>query len=313
MSELRVDSLETRHLQNDAGDNLLEIDPTSGEIALGDNVEGITKKSAEWTTATRPTAQIGVFGYNSDLGYTEMYNGRYWQPWNEKGIVHKGLLVHLDTHDIDSYQPGGSNWFSLGRFGYNFEGNGGYLSVENGLKSGSTFIARAFSGSRGQSEELLNNDDHTIGFAIRFNGTGTYPNGWSGSWNKIFEHTGSSGDRSPGVWRFPSRRYIHWRYNPSNRGIDFGKNSAGNDFDLDQWYYVTVTKRAAAVVNYVNGVQVNNGNVANPKQTGNSRVRLFPGYPVDLANMNDLVIYNRPLEAAEVAQNFDSVRDKYGI
>ena len=42
MSELRVDSLETRHLQNDAGDNLLEIDPTSGEIALGDNVEAVS-------------------------------------------------------------------------------------------------------------------------------------------------------------------------------------------------------------------------------------------------------------------------------
>ncbi len=313
MSELRVEEIELTNLQNDAGDTLLSINSSDGGVTIGDNVEGVSKALDEWTIATRPTAVVGKFGFNTELGYKEIWNGYEWQVFNENGVAHKGLIIHCNTHDIDSYEFPASVWSSTGRFAYSFDGNASDITVNNGIISGTTWRARRFNGTRGKQEQALNQDHHSIFFSIRFNGTGTYPNGYSGSWNKIFSHTGSSGDRSPGVWRFPSQRRIHWRYNPSNTGTDFGKNSAGNDFDLDQWYHVGVTKNGAATVNYVNGVQVSTSSVANPKQAGNSNIDLFPGYPADLANLNDLFIYNRPITAAEALQNFNSLRDKYGI
>lgn len=164
------------------------------------------------------------------------------------------------------------------------------------------------------SSAILNTDTHSIFFTIRFNTTSTYgSNGYSGSWNKIFGFNAGGSDRSPGIWRFPSQRYIHWRYDPNNSGCDFGKNASNNDFDIDTWYYIGVTKNGASTVMYVNGIQVGTGTVSNPKTAGNAAVQLFEYYPTDLASMGLCQIYNRVLTADEVFSNFNAIRGRYGI
>lgn len=164
------------------------------------------------------------------------------------------------------------------------------------------------------SSSILNTDTHSVFFMIRFNTTSSYgSNGYSGSWDMIFQFAPSGTDRSPGIWRYPSQRYIHWRYDPSNSGCDFGKNSSNQDFDIDTWYYVGVTKNGANTVQYVNGKQVGTGSVSNPKISGDAAVILFPYYPQDLASMGLCQIYNRVLTDNEVAQNFAAIRSRYGI
>ena len=149
---------------------------------------------------------------------------------------------------------------------------------------------------------------------IKFNPSSSWPNGWSGNWEKILLcNGGGATDRSPGIWRYPTQRYLHWRYDPSNTGTDFGKDVSNNDFDLNTWYYVGVTKNGASTVMYVNGVQVGTGTVSSPKTPGTSPIYLFSSYTYSSANMGCLHIYNRPLSAAEVLQNFNVTRTDYGI
>lgn len=155
------------------------------------------------------------------------------------------------------------------------------------------------------SSSILNTDTHSIFFTIRFNTTSAYgSNGYSGSWDMIFQFAAGGSDRTPGVWRYPSQRYIHWRYDPGNSGCDFGKNSSGQDFDIDTWYYIGVTKNGASTVMYVNGIRVGTGSVSNPKTSGNAATTLFPYYPQDLATMGHCQIYNRVLSDDEVFTNF---------
>ena len=164
---------------------------------------------------------------------------------------------------------------------------------------------------------VLNNDNHSIFFMMRFNGTPTYPNAHSANWDKIFSYNAGGSDRSPGIWRYPNARKIHWRYDPGNGGIDFSVASAanvypisGNEFDLGKWYYIGVTKSGASGVGYVNGVNVGTATLANPKTAGTSDVRLYEYFTHENVNrvssmmtINSLSIHNRVLTAAEVAQN----------
>jgi hypothetical protein len=162
------------------------------------------------------------------------------------------------------------------------------------------------------SSSILNNDVHSIFFSVRFNSTGTYPNSFTGAWDKIFTFNPSGTDRSPGVWRYPSQRYIHWRYDPGNSGCDFG-NIGGGDFATNTWYYVGVTKNGASAIMYVNGVQVGSSTVSNPKTSGNANMWFFEGHTAaDITNVNCCHIYNRVLSAAEVANNYNAIRGRFG-
>lgn len=166
------------------------------------------------------------------------------------------------------------------------------------------------------SSSILNTDTHSIFFTIKFNTTSAYgSNGYSGSWDMIFQFAPGGTDRSPGVWRWPSERSIHWRYDPGNSGCDFGKTAAGTGypFDIDTWYYVGVTKNGSSTVMYVNGKQVGTGSVSNPKTSGSAAITIFPYYPQDLATMGLCQVYDRVLTDSEVFTNYSAIRGRFGI
>jgi hypothetical protein len=163
------------------------------------------------------------------------------------------------------------------------------------------------------NSSILNNDAHSIFFAVRFNSTVGYPNSFTGAWDKIFTYNPSGSDRSPGVWRYPSQRYLHWRYDPSNSGCDFGKNTSNQDFDLNTWYYVGVTKNGATATCYVNGVYASQATVSNPKTSGNANTWFFEGHTApDITHLSCCHIYNRVLSATEVANNYNAIRGRFG-
>ena len=223
-------------------------------------------------------------------------------------IVNNGVVLSLDSANQKSYPGNGNTWFDLSGNGRNFTGNASFIDSTNGIRSGATWSCPAATVG-----DILNTDFHSIFYRVRFNSTATYPEAWTGSWNKIFEHTGSSGDRSPGVWRYPSNRRLHWRYNPSNTGADFGPTNSGGDFPLNTWFLVGVIKNGSSAQSFVNGNLVASSTVSFPKQTGSSNINLFPGYPTDIANLNYLIIYNRAVSLEEVKQNTIALRGRFGI
>lgn len=224
-------------------------------------------------------------------------------------IITDGLTLCVDAGNSKSYSGAGATWYDLGPNALNFSGNASYISQNSGAVSGVYWTTA--------STSILNTDVHSIFFRVKFNSNGTYPNGTTGNWEKIFTYAPSGTDRSPGIWRWPSNRWIHWRYDPSNSGTDFGKNGAsldtGNEFDLNTWYHVGVTKNGGSTVMYVNGKRVGTGSVSNPKTSGNSVVGIFESYANPLCNLDNLTIYNRVISDDEVAINFAALKSRFGL
>lgn len=224
------------------------------------------------------------------------------------GVSQANLVTDTNTNSTLSYASG-ANWFDTSRSKLVFAGNASYISTgTNGASAGVAWTTA--------TTDVLNTDTHSIFFMIRFNSSVTYPNGYTGSWEKVFSYNAGGSDRTPGVWRYPSNRYLHWRYDPGNTGADFGPSNIGGpgtEFTVNTWYYVGVTKNGATATSYSNGVNLGAQTVANPKTAGTAPLILFEYYTASLANINNLLIYNRVLSDAEVTQNFNSIRGLYGI
>lgn len=225
-------------------------------------------------------------------------------------IVRNGLSLCLDTGNRKSYPGSGATWFDLTSNKLNASGNASYIS-STGVASGAGWTTPTTS--------ILNNDAHSIFFMIRLNSSLTYPNGTTANWDKLFTHNAGGTDRSPSVWRYPNNRLLHWRYDPSNTGVDISTTNAsdyfvsGTEFSLGVWYYVGVTKNGATATAYVNGRSVGSNTVSNPKTSGNTTIVINESYPADLNNMNCVHIYNRVLSASEILQNFSAIRGRFGL
>jgi hypothetical protein len=215
-----------------------------------------------------------------------------------------GLVTCIDVSNQKGYS--GSTVINLADGTLNFSGNSGYINSTR-ITSGSPFVT--------SSTSILDTDTHSIFFKIKFNTSGTYPSGTSGNWEKIFSFNAPGSDRSPSIWRWPSERTLHWRYDPSNSGCDFGKTAGGtgNPFDLDTWYFVGVTKNGGSTAMYVNGVQVGTGSVSSPKTPGSAAIQIFQSYGGASADFNNLYIFNRTLSSTEVSELFRIIRPQLGI
>lgn len=219
------------------------------------------------------------------------------------GIVTNDLVLALDAYNPKSYPGSGGTWYDLSGNGLNMTCSASYLSA-TGLTSGGAAASTA-------STNVLNTDNHTICFSIKFIPNVSSPNGYSGYWDKIFSFNAGGSDRTPSMWRYPSEVTIHWRYDPSNTGHDF--NTTSGQFALNTWYYVSCTKNGAATAVYINGTLLNTSSVACPKTQGSAAITLFEAYTANLAQVGCLQVYRRPLSATEIAQNFAAMRGNYGI
>ena len=226
--------------------------------------------------------------------------------------VTDGLALYADAGNIKSYPGTGNTWYDISYNSLNLTGTAGWITPAGGATSGQVWAT--------SSTSILNTNIHSIFFYIKFNSSVNHPQGTTGNWDKIFTYAGGGSDRSPGVWRYPSSRWIHWRYDPSNTGCDFGVNSttldSNSEFPLNTWYYVGVTKNGANTVMYVNGREIGTSTVSNPKTAGNAAVQIYesyaPGAP-SLSNLNNLAIYNRVITGAEVLQNYNATKGRFGL
>jgi hypothetical protein len=226
-------------------------------------------------------------------------------------IVRNGLILALDAADKKSYPGSGTTWYDIS--GGNRTGTGGDFQL------GSDGRYALFSGTSCTvaSSDILNTDYHSVFMIVRFKATETYTNGTTGNFDKFFTYAPSGTDRSPGVWRYPSNRIIHWRYDPSNSGCDFlDYYGTGTDFALNRDYFVGVTKNGSIGTPYVNGVEVpiySGGSVSNPKTTGNATTIFFEGYPSNLMEIKNCLVYNRPILSKEVYQNYLAYKTRLSI
>jgi hypothetical protein len=265
------------------------------------------------TIAQRPSSPSNnMMRFNTDLGCNEMYSNGNWMDQLTGGpaVIKNGLVLHLDAGAPRSYPGSGTLWRDLSGSGLNASGTAANIT-SSGAISGASWTT--------SSTSILNTDTHSIFFMLKLNSSGTYPEGYTGSWEKIFTYAPAGTDRSPGVWRYPSERKIHWRYDPGNSDIDFSSTARGlypapgTPFALNTWYYIGVTKNGATATAYVNGQSLGSSTVSNPKTSGNATVIINESYTSQLNNINSVVVYNRVLTATEVLHNFNSIKSRFGL
>lgn len=114
-------------------------------------------------------------------------------------------------------------------------------------------------------------------------------------------------------------------YDSSNRfGTTQRYSGSQNDFStvlaypLNNWYNITVTSNNSTCTIYINGVSISSSATGQPNNSDVTRDIRIGGFPTYsgadyYGKVGSVNIYNRPLTATEVLQNFNALRNKYYI
>lgn len=211
----------------------------------------------------------------------------------------------MDGLNRKSYIGSGNTWNDISGNGLNLspgnfvsDGRGGYY-----LGSSSADVQTA-------STNALNTDFHTIVIILRFTGA----TGVTGGWEQFIGYYGGGTDRSPGIWRYPSNRRIHWTYNPGNTATDFGATGLSTDFPLDQDFLVIMRKDGSNTHFWIDTTKYNGiTTCANPKTAGDSVIRLYDYYSSDLMQIKYFAVYDTALsdlECNDIARDLTPRLDK---
>jgi len=213
-------------------------------------------------------------------------------------LVTDGLALNLDAGDPRSYPSSGTTWTDL-------SGNGNNGTLVNGP---------TYSNAAGGALVFDGTDDY-ITTNYRFP-TGNLPKSFS-VWFKINSTTdrgwivaGGSDTSSQAFGLFRGGGGADLLFHGNGAAFDMTFNVAQNTTD---WYNVTISYDGSVVSGYVNGQLDVTKSVA--LATSSATVHLgrrknatdpFEG------NISVFQVYNRALSAAEVAQNYDALRVRYG-
>ena len=240
--------------------------------------------------------------YNRGLSATEVlrnYNAQRKKYFQEENIVTNGLTINLDAGNSSSYAGTGTSWYDTS--GNNYSG-----TITNGP---------AFSGQNGGMITFDGANDHIVipGFSIA--GSFTIE-----VWCKttslsgvivVGKYGGGSYDFWVGV--FSSRFY----FSISISGSKAEPITA--TISTNTWYHVTAVYNASALTAsiYLNGTlsQTLSGTFAFQNPPGNYAVGAFgqDGSYYWPGNIPIHRYYNRVLTAAEIAQNYNATKGRFGL
>jgi len=235
----------------------------------------------------------------------------YINPYSFAGIVTGGLVLNLDAGNTASYPGSGPTWTDL-------SGNGNNGTLDDGASFDTTMEASI----------LFDGDNDGVSTGNSFFST---PNEFSVSiWFRpkgiksgiqILIHEGDGGNG------LGSNNEFHMHYQDDGTisawmtgGISFSSSSGlvpTNKFS-QATYVVTGLSGTATATLYLNASSVgSDSGTITRSGYGNTLI----GRPPSLApttrsyegNIAQVLIYNRALTAAEVTQNFNALRGRYGL
>ena len=222
-------------------------------------------------------------------------------------IVTSGLQLCLDAANTKSYPGSGTTWTDLSGNSNNGtltgsptfnSGNGGYISF-NGT-SDYVSIGDRFATAAG-----------TIACWITVNGNITSSN------NLNYRICGKSTDYE---FRFLNTVSDGAGQSYGSVGADLGGSasvvSATRSWTANTWYYVAVTWNTATPTSsiYVQGVLDGTGTSTNiTAQVGNFDIGRSGTRGYLAGRISLFTVYNRALTAAEISQNFNATRGRYGV
>ena len=220
------------------------------------------------------------------------------------GLVSDGLVLALDAGNPKSYPGSGTTWTDL-------SGNGNNGTLINGV---------GYSGSSGGSLSFdASNDYSNCGnnSSLSF-GSGNFN---SSLWIKTSSTSGA--DWMGVISKYSGGTGLWIQLNPSNRYVGFGWD--GSNYMVSStsvasgtWRHVSCQRTSSTGGEiYVDGNLVMSSSSL-PTKSSNTAVQLDVGR-INISgryfngNIAQASIYNRSLTAAEIKQNYDALRGRFGL
>lgn len=129
-------------------------------------------------------------------------------------------------------------------------------------------------------------------------------------WARIVGTGGNTGNRTYGLWVSTSRRLLwqrHGAVDPSLYPV--------NVLDLNTWYNVVAVTNGSSHFIYLNGQQIGTTSGTGPWPASGENVTIgYAGFHTRLTGVLSISkIYNRALSAAEVFQNYNALKSRFGL
>jgi hypothetical protein len=213
-------------------------------------------------------------------------------------IVRDDLVLHLDAGYSKSYPGTGTTWLDLSGKGNNGQIDGaGYDSINGG--------SLTFDGS---DDQIVINGAQSTG---EFTQEGWIKTDHTGNFNTIISWGVHSSQQDRTLWTLPTSGFAAlYFYGTSDNMISGTSNVADNE-----WHHIVGTWDGTTGRVYVDGILENSGSLTASAYT---YTNTFIGKNVGNGYyQNGLIaiarIYNRALTPSEVAQNFNALRNRFGV
>jgi len=266
-------------------------------LRLDDTEVNVEKPFGLLSATSDPTGtRAGQLYYNSNGQKIKFYDGTKWQDVSSTSIIKSNLLLHWDMTNGSSYSGSGSTVNDISGNGYNgtIQGNPTYSSSNNGymiFDGYGDYITSSFTQPAGA---------RAFGMWIYYTST-SQP---AGEGYQLQGIQAANGYTYQGI------------QDGGNLYFYIGTGTGGtisHQLSSGQWYYQVITFDGSSYAIYVNGSLIQSGS-ASPGTTGstfqasaiNGNYRLY-GYG------SEWQFYGQNLTAAEVQQNFNAGRGRYGI
>jgi hypothetical protein len=202
-------------------------------------------------------------------------------------IITQGLVLALDAADRNSYPGSGTTWTDL-------SGGGNNGTLVNGV---------GYNSANGGSLVFDGVNDYVTITTLPSLSQFTVS-----LWVNVISITGEnqifySNNDSVTITTFNSRYMVYT-----------GTINQGSEIVTNIWKYVTIVGNGTSIRLYLNDVLDNSWNTGRTMEGGNTILGSYPG-PSRVANIrvSSFKAYNRALTAAEIQQNFNATRSRFGI
>lgn len=235
--------------------------------------------------------------------------------YNEKNIVRNGLIMYLDAGIPSSYPGSGTSWVDLTGNGY----NGTLVNGPSYSISGGGVIT--FDGTNDYASVNVNSWIRSTSSAYTFSSFFYYNGDTNGGAPYSLMTSPNDGNNNDGFWQHINLGGIwYWRTEDNSSGESGGNVENPSTFSNGNWYNITTVVKTNSLIFYRNGLPVSTisttFNWANLRNDHTAFLYIATGYG-ELYLMNGYVsnfqMYSRELSAAEILQNYNAQRGRFGI
>jgi len=229
-------------------------------------------------------------------------------------VVTDGLVLALDAGNAKSYPGSGTTWTDL-------SGNSNNGTLTNGptYSNGSIVFDGTDDNVLITNPTTIKNQNFTISVWVN-------PGTQNASIVSMIDFDHASSPVQGWVLQSEDATtnryfYLAWRGESSFQPSGGGGFGAGKGIQVTNstWQNIVYSKNGTSLLGYLNGTQLYSGTSASSTVSYENNKNLMIGSCVAISSrtfkgdISNTTIYNRALSASEIKQNFNALRDRFGI